>query len=297
MHFDLVDLTLLIHVAETNSLTRAAERSNLSLSAASKRVKNFEESLGLKLLYRTSHGVSLTPAGQTFLHRARLVRQQLELLRGELREYNAGSKGHVRVYANATTITEWLAAVLPDFILSYPGINIDLDERPNAEILRAASEGRIDMGIVAGQVQSDDVESVAYRAERLVLVTPIGHELQSEEPVLFEATLCCDYIGLSQASALQAALLGAASDLGKPLKTRMQLGNCDAVCRMVEAGAGIAVLPESPVRRHARTMAIAMTPLADEWAFRKLQIVVRNREALSPHARDLIDLLVKDTGD
>lgn len=292
MHFDLVDLMLFIHVAETSSLTRGAEQSNLSLPAASKRIKNFEEVLELKLLYRTSHGVTLTPAGQTFLHRARLVRQQLDALRGELQQYQAGNRGHVRVFANATTISESLAAVVPQFILNHPGIDIDLQERPNAEILRAAGEGSIDIGVVAGQVQAEGVEVLPYRGERLVLVAPPRHPLSRGGPVPFEATLDYDHIGLSQATALHTLLLDAAGELGRPLRTRMQLGNCDAVCRMVEAGVGVAVLPESPVRRHVQTMAIEIVPLSDAWAFRTLHIVVRSTQALPRHARDLIALLV-----
>lgn len=54
MHFDLVDLRLVVRVAESNSLTRGAEASFLSLPAASTRIKNLEESIGSKLLFRTS---------------------------------------------------------------------------------------------------------------------------------------------------------------------------------------------------------------------------------------------------
>jgi DNA-binding transcriptional LysR family regulator len=54
MHFDLVDLRLFVHVADTNSLTRGAERSHLSVPAASVRIKNLEESVGAQLLWRST---------------------------------------------------------------------------------------------------------------------------------------------------------------------------------------------------------------------------------------------------
>ena len=60
-HFDLPDIKLFVNIAEANSLTRGAERSHMSLPAASIRIKNLEEGLGVKLLYRTSQGVTLTP--------------------------------------------------------------------------------------------------------------------------------------------------------------------------------------------------------------------------------------------
>ena len=63
LHFDLVDLRLLVRVADANSLTRGAEASHLSLPAASTRIKNLEESVGTRLFWRNSQGVTLTPAG------------------------------------------------------------------------------------------------------------------------------------------------------------------------------------------------------------------------------------------
>ena len=61
VHFDLVDLRLMVRVAEANSLTKGAEASFISLPAASTRIKNLEESIGAKLFYRHSQGVTLTP--------------------------------------------------------------------------------------------------------------------------------------------------------------------------------------------------------------------------------------------
>jgi hypothetical protein len=112
VHFDLVDLRLMVRVAEANNLTKGAEASHISLPAASTRIKNLEESIGAKLLNRHSQGVTLTPPGQAFVHRARLVLGQIEHLRGDLQEYASGIKGHLRVYANTTALGEFLPEVL-----------------------------------------------------------------------------------------------------------------------------------------------------------------------------------------
>ena len=76
----------MVRIAEANSLTRGAEASHLSLPAASTRVKNLEESMGAKLFYRNSQGVTLTPPGQAFVHHARQVLNQIEHLRGEMQD-------------------------------------------------------------------------------------------------------------------------------------------------------------------------------------------------------------------
>ncbi|HEX2011843.1 MAG TPA: LysR family transcriptional regulator, partial [Roseateles sp.] len=102
MHLSLSDLRLFVAVAELDSLTRAAERVHLSLTATSTRIRAIEQQAGLPLLERQARGVKLTPAGEAFAHHARLMLLQAETLRVELQEYGGGLQGHVRVFANTT---------------------------------------------------------------------------------------------------------------------------------------------------------------------------------------------------
>jgi DNA-binding transcriptional LysR family regulator len=294
LHFDLVDLALLVNIADTNSMTRGAERSHLSLPSASMRIKNLEDNLGTKLLYRTGQGVTLTPAGQAFLHHARQVHQQLEQMRGDLQEYVRGVKGHVRVFANTTAITEFLPAILPTFLASHPDVGIDLREWLSPDIVRAVSEGKTDIGIVGGDVRTEGLETMRYRRDRLVLAVAPAHPLASNEAVGFEQTLEYDYIGMPEVSAIHGFLAQAANNLHKPIKIRVQVGNFEAVCRMIEANAGIGILPQSSAERHAKTMAIRIVRLHDEWALRNLCICVRSLRLLPGFARELVELLVAD---
>jgi DNA-binding transcriptional LysR family regulator len=294
MHFDLVDLRLMVRIAETNGLTRGAEASHMSLPAASTRVKNLEESIGAKLLYRTSQGVTLTPPGQAFVHHARLVLGQIENLRGDLQSYAKGIKGHLRVFANTTALGEFLPPVLRSYLRSHPDVNIDLRERLSHDIVRAVTEGQTDIGIVAGMVRTENLQTIAYRRDTLLLAVPRGHALAGGGAVAFADTLELDHVGLHEASAIHAFLRQACDLLHRSLPTRIEVGNFEAACRMVEAGVGVAILPGSAARRHAQTMAIDTVPLADAWALREMQICVRNLQALPAFARDLVDLLVAD---
>lgn len=294
MHFDLVDLRLMVHIAEANSLTRGAEASHISLPAASTRIKNLEESIGTKLLYRTSQGVTLTPPGQAFVHHARSVLGQIEQLRGDLQEYAKGVKGHLRVFANTTALGEYLPPVLRRFLTQHPDVNIDLRERLSNDIIRAVSEGQTDIGIVAGLVRTESLETIPYRSDRLVLVLPRSHALAGAASIDFADTLDFDHVGLHDASAIHVFLRQVCEPLHRPLKLRIQVGNFEAACRMIEAKVGVAILPESAARRHAQTMAIALVGLNDPWAIRALQICVRSFDALPVFARALIDLLVQD---
>ena len=176
-HFDFADLRLFICIAQENSLTRGAERVHMSLPAASTRIKNVEESLGAKLLYRASNGVTLTPPGQVLLQHALDVQRQMEHLCSDLQEYAQGVKGHVRLFANTTAITEFLPGVLSRFLATHRNVNVDLRERLSPSIVRAVTDGAADIGIVAGNVRMEGLQVLPYREDRLILVCARGHAL------------------------------------------------------------------------------------------------------------------------
>src|SRR5262245_19682076 len=115
-NYDLVDMRLMVNIADTNSVTHGAQQSNMSPPAASLRIRKLEENLAVKLFYRSVKGVKLTPAGGTFVHHARLVLQELDRLNGDLQDHVRGVKGHLRIFANTTSITEFLPEVLPKFL-------------------------------------------------------------------------------------------------------------------------------------------------------------------------------------
>jgi DNA-binding transcriptional LysR family regulator len=294
VHFDLVDLRLMVRVAEANSLTKGAEASFISLPAASTRIKNLEESIGARLLNRHSQGVTLTPPGQAFVHRARLVLGQIEHLRGDLQEYASGIKGHLRVYANTTALGEFLPEVLKRYLATHPDVNIDLQEKLSNEIVRAVMDGKTDIGIVAGSVRTENLQTLPYRSDSLVLVVPHLHPVAELPSMPLIDALEFDHVGLHEASALHAFLHRECEQLNKPLKVRIQVSSFESACRMIEAGVGVGVLPESAARRHARSMAIRLVPLSDAWALRAMQICVRSLAELPVFARDLIDLLSED---
>ncbi|MBB3007631.1 MULTISPECIES: LysR family transcriptional regulator [Cupriavidus] len=294
MRFDLVDLKLFTHIAEAQSLTGGAQRSHLSLAAASTRIKNLEEHVGVKLLSRSSQGVKVTGAGETLLAHARRVLRQLEQLSGDLQEYAAGVKGHVRVFANTTAMSEFLPAVLRSYLVSHPDVTIDMHERLSPDIVRAVQEGIVDIGIIAGNVRTEGLEVMPYRRDRLVLATALSHPLAERGRVDFIDTLDYDFIGLPEDSAIHNFLKRAAADLQRSLRWRVQVSNFETACRMIEANVGVGVLPETTARRHARAMSLRIVQLDDEWAERQLQICVADLDALPLFARKLVDLLVED---
>ena len=291
MHFDLTDLRLIVAIAEANSLTRGGEKCHLSVGAVSVRIKNLEESIGTRLLYRSTQGVTLTPPGQAFVQHARLVLGQLEHLRSDMQEYGQGVKGHLRVFASITAIAEFLPPALSDFLASHPDVNIDLRERPSSDVVRAVSEGQADMGIVSGPVRTEGLEVLPYRSDRLVLVVPQHHALAARAGIAFAATLDYDHIGLPEGTGIHAFLAQQSGRLNRRIKQRIQVGSFEACCRMIAAGVGIGIMPKSAALRYRQQMPIHLVELEDDWALRKLQLCARSFDLLPGFARELVGLL------
>ncbi|PIA67547.1 LysR substrate-binding domain-containing protein [Pseudomonas sediminis] len=291
MHFDLPDLRLFIHIAESPSLTQGARKAFLSPAAASARIKALEGQLGSRLLYRDSRGVELTPAGQRLLQHARLIMRQVDYLKSEFTEYGTDAAGHIRIFANTTAVTEFLPEVLAGFLAERPGVTVDLQERLSRDIVRGVLDGAADLGIIAGPVQAPGLQVLHFSTDRLVLAVPLGHTLAQRQSVSFNDTLAYQHIGLHEGSTLLSFLREQVEKLGGNLALRIQVSSFEAICRMIEGGVGIGIIPESAARRHSRTMQLAILQLDEAWAVRERSMLVRELDALPGSVRALIDRL------
>lgn len=294
-HLDFVDLRLLINVAEAGSMTRGAQVSALSLAAASMRVKNIETALGTALFYRDAkRGTSVTPAGEALVRHARLIFEQVDRMSAELRQFAKGVKGHVRLYANTTALSDFLPKVLGSFLASHPHVDIDLHELPSAGIARAVQDGTADLGIVSGHVSTEGLTTFPYYVDHLVLVTGLAHPLAGRHSIAFAEAMAHDFVGRNAGSALHAFLSDVISAYGRKLKLRIQVGSFEEMCRLIETGVGIGVLPISAVQRQARADRLRVVRIEDEWSVQTLKICVRDPAALPGFTRELVDFLVAD---
>jgi DNA-binding transcriptional LysR family regulator len=238
--------------------------------------------------------VTPTPAGRTLLQHARGLLAQAERLREDLGSYTGGLTGQIRILSNTNALTEFLPEALGAFLAGHPQVSIDLEERLSDEIVGLIAEGVGDLGIVAGTVDTGRLETYPFRSDRFVLVVPKGHPLASRPSISFAEVLEHDFVGLDRASALQRFLAGKATRIGRPIRLRVQLRSFDAVCRMVEAGVGLGIVPETTARRAARTTAIIPVELEDAWAARDLTLCIRSLKDLPTSARQLIEHLRKE---
>ncbi len=289
MRFDFTDLRLFVAVAEARSITHGAARASLALASASERIRTLEAALDVVLLRRGRHGVTLTEAGESLLDHARVVLAAADDLRGDLAGYARGLKTSIHVLANTSSLSEHLPRVLAGFLRDHPQVNIDAEERESADIAEAIAAGRADIGIAVESALPRGIERFPFRDDRLVIAAPAHDALAHRRVIDFSAVTARDFVGLASASALQKHLATQAARLGARLRFRARLRDFDAVCRLVAAGVGLAVVPEAAAKRCARTMAIKSIRLRDDWAAaRKLAICVRDLNALPRPVQQLV---------
>jgi DNA-binding transcriptional LysR family regulator len=293
MRFDLVDLQLFIAVADARSITHGADRAHLALASASERIKGLEQAFGVSLFKRVRRGVELTSAGESLLDHARLVIHNVETMRGDLARFASGVRASVHLLANTSGLSEHLPRALAAFLRDHPDINVDVEERESTDIAAAIVSGAADLGFAAEHALPDTIERFAFGEDRLMLVTSRRSQLGSRRQIDFHEAAEQAFVGLTSATALQVHIGRHAARLGMRLHVRARLRDFDAICQMVSADVGVAVVPEAAAKRCARTMPITTVRIRDAWANRRLVICARDFKRLPRPAKLLVEHLRK----
>ncbi len=286
---DLVSLSLFNLVVRTGSISRGAELAHLAVGAASKRMSDLEAAVGTEIFERHSRGVTLTAAGEALQRHPQKILGDVDLLAADLSDYAQGVVGVARLWANTSAITQFLPADLAAFVRGHPAIRIELHEHDSGDVVMAVLDGRADLGIFADRTPALGLQTRLYRRDQLVLVVPGGHPLASRRQMPFNEAAEYDFVSLSQGTSLAQRLAREAGQQGVALRVRIHVRSFDAMCQMVAAGLGVAVLPELAVRPLARTMGLHVVELTDPWVQRDLLLGARDFAALPKAVRSLFD--------
>lgn len=297
LHLDLVTARLFVAIVEEASITRAAARENIAPSAISKRVTELEQRYGVALLRRHHRGVEPTPAGAVLLRRARGLLHEAAQLEVELREFAAGQRGHIRLFANETAMVGFLPRPLGRFMAEFPQVRVDLVEALSEEIVRAVEENAGDIGVFDANVPSRDLWVRACHVDRLMVVVPRGHALADLATVPLAQLLDHDLVGQERRSAVGLLLQRGAAELGRAPRIRIRVDGFDAVCGLVAAGLGAGLVTSGCAALIADGLGLVPIPLAEPWAAREHRIAVRDPDDLPPVARALVRQLAGGTLD
>lgn len=290
---DLTTLRLFRIVAEHRNIARAAEIAHLAASAISKRISDLERDLDVVLLERGRNGVVLTTAGEALLAHVRSIGDLTERLTAELSTFASGAKGLVRVAANPSSITQFLPPVLARFNARHPQIRIELLEETSGRTVQLVSDRAVDIGIVADSVGFADLEAYDFRRDKLAMLMPRGHALQRRRKLAFVETLDHAQVGLAEGSSIQATLIATARAAGRSLDLIARVASFDALRGLVAERIGIACLPVGCITPYLAAQGLAMVPLTDAWADRRLKVCLKRGARSEPVKRFVKELGVQ----
>ncbi|MBN9083082.1 MAG: LysR family transcriptional regulator [Rhizobiales bacterium 62-17] len=291
MAVDLKSLRLFVAVADLGSISEGAKRCHLALAAASKRITDLEERTRLPLFVRHARGVVLTPAGHSLLAHARTVLSAMDKLGAELDDFQRGVAGVVRVSANASSIAQFLPVPIGSFLRTHPMLRVDLQERSSAEVVKAVQGGLADIGVFEAGTPAPDLDCLPFARDELAVVVAASHPLARRRRVGLEEVLNCEHVIVREGTAVHRALQAAAQEAQRPLQVRMQVGSFEMVCRMVEQGVGIGVVPRAVVQQEPASAKLRCLALDAPWASRQHVLGVRWLNGLSVAASALLQHL------
>lgn len=272
------DLQVFLHACESGSMTAAAERSCLTLAAVSARLRRLEDEAGVLLLRRHARGVEATAAGDALAAHARRVLQEVERLRQGMRA-GRPEEGTLLLANTAalgfplTPLAGWLAErghAAPVFVR----------ESTSEATVQALHANLADVGIVSDAVACDGLRVEVLGPDPLLLLAPRAHPLGALPQVRFAQALEHEWVAWGEDTALGTHLAMQAQRLGLPLRKRLSYPRVADIVALVAQGFGVTVVPATLLSARARD-ALAVVPLAESWARRRL-LICRRAGAAGP---------------
>ncbi|MGH3613865.1 MAG: LysR family transcriptional regulator [Pseudonocardia sp.] len=260
----LQQLAYFVAVADVRSFTHAADAVGIAQPTLSRQLRSLEEKLGAPLVERGGRdGLTLTPAGEAVLPLARRMLADMDSARTTVAELIGLQRGRVRVGATPSLCIGVLADVLRVFHEKHPGVRLELVEDGSQPLVRALARGELDVAMVivppAGLDPGLDVTPLLR--ERLSVASPasgraVGDRRSMTVTELSRQALVVPREGYD----LREVTLRAYADAGVTPRFAVEGGEMDAVLRMVEAGTGVAVVPDLVFAGRPRLRRTALTP-------------------------------------
>ncbi|QSR20158.1 LysR family transcriptional regulator [Novosphingobium sp. KA1] len=286
---NLTTLKLFIRVAELGSLSRAADDANLAIGAISRRLSQLEHELGVPLLVRNGRGVALTPAGDALLVHAHRIMREVGLAVSDLSDYAKGLKGSVDILACTSAITQFLPADLAAFGQDNGKIRLNIQEVYSSEIVGRLRAGEAQVGVIMEEPGTLGLDTWKYRCDRLAVVAP-PHVLFGTHSVRFQDLAEHEFVQMGYDTANTRLLARSADEQGWPFRLRAAVDSYDAVCRMIQAGFGIGILPSEAAKNFIVPMGLKLVELDEPWAQRQM-LLAADAASLSGPARLLVEFL------
>lgn len=260
----LQQLAYLVALADSRSFTRAADAVGVAQPTLSRQLRVLEDELGAALVQRGGRdGITLTPAGEVVLPLARRMLADAESARTGVAELIGLRRGRVRVGATPSLCIGVLADVLRVFHSQHPEVRLELVESGSQPLVRSLARGELDLALVIVPASGVDpaLNTTPLLRERLSVASPASERAPSARGSMTVHELARRPLVVPrQGYDVREATLRAYADAGETPRFAVEGGEMDAVLRLVEAGTGVAVVPDLVFAGRPRLRRTVLTP-------------------------------------
>lgn len=241
---NLRDLKYLVALADELHFGRAAERCFVSQPTLSAQIRKLEEYLGVPLVERQPKRVSITPAGEKIVERARRVLQEADAIVELAKSDRDPLTGSLKVALIPTVGPYLLPHVVRRLKRALPRLKLLLYEYQTAPLLEKLRDGEIDMGILALPVPMDGLEAAELYDEAFTLAVPADSPLADKERVTAQDLHGVPLLLLEDGHCLRDQALEVCSRVGVQESQDYRATSLETLRQMVAAGHGVTLLPE-----------------------------------------------------
>ncbi|MEO7446668.1 MAG: LysR substrate-binding domain-containing protein [Humibacillus sp.] len=288
---DLDSVALLVAVAASGSLSRAARLQGISQPSASARIEALERRLGLQLLVRSTRGSELTPAGQLVLAWAKGVLTSVEELMQGVEALSQRRSAELTVAASLSIAEYLMPPWLVRLHLEQPGIAVRLQVANSTDVIAAVLDGEVLVGFVEGPTVPRSLAWTQVGTDRLLVVVGAGHPwARRATPVPLAEFLATPLLLREPGSGSRQTLERAVGGPGALLPPALQLSTTTAILGAAVGGSAPAVLSELTVRADVQAGHLVRVPVTGLTLRRRLRAVWRRGVVLDGPARALVEM-------
>ncbi|WP_150270190.1 cidABC operon transcriptional activator CidR [Paenibacillus tepidiphilus] len=293
---DIRQLQYFVQTARMGSFSRAAESLFVSQPTISKMIRGLEEELGADLFFREGKSIRLTDAGEILLLKAQNIVESFASLSSELDSLRELRRGHIRIGLPPMVGASFFPSVIGEFHRMYPEVSIRLHEDGSKKVEDDVESGLLDIGAIVLPADEAKFHCFTFVEEKLQLLVPVGHRLAGAAVAALGELAEEEFVLFREDFTLHDRIITECVKAGFQPKVVYESSQWDMISKMVAAGMGIALLPETICRqmdpRH--TAVIPLTAPVIPW---RLGMIWRRDRYLSFAAREWISFAMKVLGE
>jgi len=279
----LKDLRYLVALADTRHFGRAAERTFVSQPTLSAQIKKLEEYLGVQLIERAPKRVSLTPAGEEIVERARRIVESSEEIVELARGHRDPLAGRLRLALLPTIGPYLLPVVAGKLRKQLPRLELMLYEYQTDLMLEKLHSGEIDVGILALPVELDGLDSYELYKEPFMVAVPAAHRLAQRSSIKLDDLSHETLLLLEDGHCLRDQALDICSGTDVHEKQDFRATSLETLRQMVAAGVGVTLLPELAARgAYGNARGLVVRPFVKPVPTRTIGAIWRKTSARRP---------------